>query len=162
MEKLQNLLCYGSLLSLRTLDNYHHISEGFIDTYPYLKQSITSEFSSSVFRIIPSSISSSQEELRFFVQEMQKNNLSNNFQHLEKLENKLDGEIKNNIQIYNYLKGKPIQYDSLVQLVHVRSQKYLTVKSNTATDLERENLKVLLEEDSSSCSHFVVSRGYNY
>jgi hypothetical protein len=72
------------------------------------------------------------------------NNLSN-----------LEGEIKTNLQTYNSLKGKPVRYDSLIQLEHLQIHKSLTLESKEIAEIEKENLKASLEDYPSATHTFV-------
>ena len=58
-----------------------------------------------------------------------------------------------NIKMMSLKVGKPVVFGDLIQLRHVKSQKFLTINSYMLAKNERENLRVLVqnEGDSSSC-----------
>jgi hypothetical protein len=53
--------------------------------------------------------------------------------------------------------GKPVAFGDLIQLRHVKSNKFLTVNAYTLAKMERENLRILVQGrgDSSSCLAFM-------
>ena len=162
MEQELHPICYGSLITLKTPEDFYLCAQGFIDHSPFLQRNISSDFSGAVFRIVPQSIFSVQNELISFVQEIKEQNLHEKVDRLAKLEDSLEGEIKTNMQRYLAVKGTPIKYDSPVQLEHLQSHKFLTLECNDTADIEKENLKVSLEDFTSARSHFRIVPGYNY
>ena len=162
MEMPSKPILYGSLITLRNTENFYLCAQGFIDNSPYLKKEIYNNFSLSVFRIIPASIYSVQTEIIDFTRETKENELFNKQEKLTKLEDSLEGEIKINMHNYNALKGKSINYESLIQLEHVQSHKFLTLENDKTAEVENKNLKVSLEDFSSEYSHFRILPGYEY
>ncbi|KAH8096221.1 hypothetical protein JL720_3580 [Aureococcus anophagefferens] len=83
---------------------------------------------------------------------------------LGKLVDSLERSMKNekalNEQYMKSSVGNTIQYGSVIQLLHVKSQKYLTVEPNQVAEQERENLRVHLSEFGSSLSWFTVMPCY--
>lgn len=160
MEKKSKPICYGSLITLKTTEEYNLAAQGFIDNSPYLQREIFHHFNLAVFRIIPQSIYSVQNEILDYTRDIKDNSFMEKVEKLSKLEDSLEGEIKTNMQNYSILKGQPIKYDSLIQLVHVQSHKFLALERNETSEIEKENLKVSLEDFPSEYSHFKILPGY--
>ena len=81
---------------------------------------------------------------------------------LTTLEENLEMEMKSNTDFFNKLKGVPIQFGSIIQLQHVTSQKFLSVKLEETADLERDNLKLILEPFVHENSNFEIMPAYEY
>lgn len=52
--------------------------------------------------------------------------------------------------------GNPVKFGAIVQLRHVKSGRFVTVNGLETAEVERENLRVYLDEDGSSASWFVL------
>lgn len=50
-------------------------------------------------------------------------------------------EIALNLDVYEKLKGTPVRYGQVIQLLHISSQKYLSYDPNAPADLESDCLK---------------------
>lgn len=162
MENQYSPICYGALITLKSPEDYYLCAQGFIDQSPYLQKHISQDFSGAIFRIIPNSTYSVQNEIISFVQEINENNINEKIDRLAKLEDSLEGEIKTNMQRYVNARGTPIRYDSPIQLEHLQSHKFLTLECSDTADIEKENLKVSLEDFTSGRSHFRIVPGFNY
>ncbi|CAG9321846.1 unnamed protein product [Blepharisma stoltei] len=154
-------LHYGSLINLKTLDNYYIYSQGFIETTPFLQPftEIESNFIGAVFRIIPQCQYSTQKEILRYISDA---NGIVQAEKLERLEDSLDGEIKTNTHTYNTFKGEAIKYGSLVQLEHIHSHRFLALQSKTSAESEKENFRLTLEDFGSEYSHFRIEPSYKY
>lgn len=150
---LKDAIVYGSLITLKTLDNYYAYSQGFIDTTVYLQESSHISFSEAVFKIIPQCIFPSQQEV---LKVMSETNGPTAIDRIDSLKDALDDEIKTNMHIYSSFKGMPIKYGSLVQLEHVHSHRFLTVHNRQSANIERQNIKICLEDFGSEFSHFRI------
>ena len=53
-------------------------------------------------------------------------------------------------------RGEPVKFGDTIQLLHVNSGKFLTVRSNKTAELERENLQICLDSSGSTMSHLKV------
>ena len=162
MEKNSKVICYGSLVTLKNLENFYLCAQGFIDNSPYLVKQIRHNFSCAIFRIVPCSIYSIQNDLLDYTRKVKEEDFFEKIEKLDKLEDNLEGEIKTNLQTYNSLKGKPVRYDSLIQLEHLQSHKFLTLEADENAEIEKENLKASLEDFPSGNSHFRILPGFNY
>lgn len=164
MEKTNNqsqFLHYGSLITVRTIENFYICSQGFIDNNLYLQDGLgnTISFTGAVFRIIPQTMNSTQKEILRYISD---SSGALNSEKLDRLEDSLDGEIKTNIHTYNNFKGEAIKYGSLVQLEHIQSHRFLTLISRESAEIEKENLKLSLEDYTSEYSHFRIEPSYKY
>jgi hypothetical protein len=76
--------------------------------------------------------------------------------------NSLEGEFKTNIQNYEFQMCSPILYGSSIQLLHVASQKYLTLIPTKTADIEHENLLIYLQDYGQESSHFRIQASFKY
>ncbi|KAH8083393.1 Inositol 1,4,5-trisphosphate receptor [Aureococcus anophagefferens] len=81
-------------------------------------------------------------------------------QKLSKLVDSLQRSMENEKRLNDtYMQqsiGNPIKFGSTIQLLHVKSRKYITVDPNEVASHERENLSVRLSESGSSLSWFTL------
>ncbi|CAG9317756.1 unnamed protein product [Blepharisma stoltei] len=154
-------LHYGSLITIKTADNFYLYSKGFIDNNPILQDGLdsVSDLIGAVFRIIPQCMFSTQKEILRYISDSRGGVQSSK---VSRLEEALDGEIKTNIHTYNNFKGEAIKYGSLIQLEHIQSHKFLTLNSQKSSEVERENLKLSLEDYGSEYSHFRIEPSFRY
>ena len=80
--------------------------------------------------------------------------------HLNALRRGLVNEEKmNNMYMKNKF-GEPVHYGDHLQLLHVKSKKYVTIEPTEVSPSERENIKVLLHPKGTSCSWLVIQPRY--
>lgn len=156
-------LKYGSLITLSTSEGYFLYSQGFIDSSPYLREQTRdfSEFTGAVFRIVPQSLYNVQSSIIEFIKETREGDFYSKLNKLNKMEENLEGEIKTNIHLYNSFKGQIVKYNSLVQLEHFTSHKFLTLHSRSA-EAEKDNFKVSFKNFPSENSHFRIVPSYKF
>lgn len=155
-------LTFGSMITLRISNEEYLTSKGFIDNALYVTHDENIDFTDSVFQILPQCIYSTQQDVLDKIQTLP---ISDAADSLVRKHDNLEGEFKTNIQTYNDLKGKSILYGSLIQLLHVNSQKYLVHKSGddaTNASIEKENLQICLEDYGSDFSHFHIRPSYQF
>lgn len=154
-------LQYGSFVTIKTIDDFYLYSRGFIDNNPILQEGVDNlqNFTSAVFRIIPQCMFSTQKEILRYISDFSGGVQS---AKVNRLEEALDGEIKTNIHTYNNFKGDAIKYGSLIQLEHIQSHRFLTLNSQKSAEVERENLKLSLEDYGSEYSHFRIEPSFRY
>ena len=58
--------------------------------------------------------------------------------------------------------GKPVSFGDVVQLLHIKSQTYMTVSSNCLARCERENLQVYLDSNGNPLSWLELMPRYKY
>ncbi|MFH4978380.1 hypothetical protein AB6A40_005089 [Gnathostoma spinigerum] len=81
---------------------------------------------------------------------------------LKKLKNAADKEREQNEMEYRKMLGVPVQYGGTIQLLHVKSDKYLTVMRNSPAKLERNAMKVYLDKTGNEGSWFYVEPVYKH
>ena len=159
-----NYLKYGSLITLSTSEGFFLNSEGYIDSHPILRDNsdLNLDYSSAVFRVIPKCIYSVQTSLVEYMKRISDVNIPDKLSHLIKIEENLEGEIRTNIHIFNLFDQQEVRYDSQIQLVHVKSHKFLTLKSQSSAESEKDNFKLSLEDFPSEHSHFRIVPSFKY
>lgn len=157
-------LKYGSLITLRTTEGYYLYSQGFIDSSPYLREQPqnSSNFSGSVFRIVPQCMHTVQSSIINFIKGLREVDFSEKIPQMIKMEENLEGEIKTNLHSYNTFKGQIIKYNSLVQLEHYTSHKFLTLRSELSAEAEKDNFKLSFEDFPSDYSHFRIVPSFKF
>jgi hypothetical protein len=155
-------LVFGSMITLRVSNEEYMTSKGFIDNSLYVTGDENIDFTDAVFQILPQCIYTTQQDVLDKISNLPRSDAAESV--IRKHDN-LEGEFKTNIQTYHDFKGKPVVYGSLIQLLHVNSQKYLVHKSGedaTNASIEKENLKICLEDYGSEFSHFRIRPSYQF
>eukprot|EP00937_MAST-01D_sp_MAST-1D-sp2_P002362 g2362.t1 len=75
---------------------------------------------------------------------------------LETLERVKRNEHKLNMQLFADQCGQPVHFGDVIQLRHVKSGRWLTVSPSEVARTERENLRVHLHTEGTTCSWFTV------
>lgn len=81
---------------------------------------------------------------------------------LKKLRVAADKEKEQNDLEYRKMMGSPIQYGSGIQLLHVKSDKYVTMQKNSPARQERNAMRVYLDRTGSEGSWFTVEPAYKH
>ena len=154
---MEDYLRYGDLICLNTKNDYHMTTHGFISTSLHMDSSLDRDFFSSIFRIFPQTINSTQIELT-----SQSGSSESYSESVIRLKESAEGEIKTNMQIYQNFQGQQIKFGSLIQLQHVASGKFISIEPKENAEHERDNIKILVKDFASDCSQLRINFAYKY
>ena len=138
---MEEFLKYGDLIRIGLDENACIYSKGFIDASVTIADIVNHDCFPAIFRIFPQTIHSIQTELVSTARASQAPYLKETISHLKE---SAEGEIKTNIQIYSNSLNQPVKFNSLLQLQHAASGKFLSLIPKENAEIERENLKVRL------------------
>lgn len=167
---LQLHLCYGDLIALENPhDNNSFIfSDGFLKTKLNMKSSeeiasSKSDFASCVFQIYPQFANTNKIQAVTFSDDLDRMKAQGQKrkEKIESMQEKLTDEYSFNLETFNKHKNVSITYGKIVQLMHLLSNKFLSV-SFVEADVEKENYKISLEEYSSDATFFKILPSYKY
>ena len=77
--------------------------------------------------------------------------------HILNLRKSMENEERMNAKLMKMKTGKPVAYGDIIQLRHVKSQKFMTVSSMHLAKNERENMRVNLHVNGSVLSYLVIA-----
>uniref|UniRef100_A0A914EMS7 Inositol 1,4,5-trisphosphate receptor n=1 Tax=Acrobeloides nanus TaxID=290746 RepID=A0A914EMS7_9BILA len=159
----------GDVISLYALDNSLNAErhEGFLSTLGLVdERCIVTEGSGSLasppknyrdclFRICPVNRYAAQKQ---YWTEQKRCQLGEGYDEemLNKLQVAADKEREQNELEYRKTLGDIIQYGSAIQLLHVKSDKYLTMQKNSPARQERNAMRVYLDKSGNEGSWFTV------
>lgn len=120
------------------------------------------KFRDCLFRICPVNRYAAQKQ--YWTEQKKFQNGERTFEEdmLKKLKNAADKENEQNDMEYRKMLGVPVQYGGTIQLLHVKSDKYLTVMKNSPAKLERNAMKVYLDKTGNEGSWFFVEPVYKH
>lgn len=151
-------LHYGCEISLSQLDNGFITACGFVSPLLNLVP-FPSDFSNSLFRVIPVCIHTVQNDLLSSLDALPLPDYQKKYARLSET---LEGEIKMNLQTYEKLRGESIRFGSFVYLQHSTSHKFLTISSNKTGVVERDSLQVVLSDFPNDYSCIKIEATYNF
>lgn len=163
-------LHYGCIINFSHQEEGYLQSSGFIDSSLYLVNQ-DFDFSECLFRVLPSSIHTVQNELLSSLPSfsasgnMKNTNSEALYKYQEKysrLAENFEGEIETNLQSYEKLKGDNVRFGSSVYLQHVLSHKFLTVIPSETGAIERDALKVCLIDFPNDYSNIKFKPTYKF
>lgn len=155
-------LLYGSLILL-SFSDYFLYSKGFIDNSFYLqKNSSENEVNmmSAVFRINPQAMYSVQDQIFWILESDRGVEIIAN--RIARIGEAFEAELKANVRTYKNFRGQPVRFNSLVQLEHIQTHKFLTLMPNEHAEIEKDNIRLKLEDFGSEASHFRIQPYYSF
>lgn len=153
-------LHYGSCVSLSLQESAFVHSTGFIDSSLYLSPlSEIHDFSQCLFRVLPLSIHTVQNEL---ISSLESQDLAEYQEKYLALMEKLQGECTTNKQAYQKVKGEVVRFGTLVYLQHVESHKFLTLHPKETGTADRDTFKISLNDFPNDFSYFALQPSYNF
>ncbi|EGR33075.1 MIR domain protein [Ichthyophthirius multifiliis] len=149
-----NKLLYGHIIVLQLTDQkqYSFHIEGFFRPQASLQKAQFQNQENFLFKIMPSFQTS-------YIDQLNKLNLTAQSNVI--LQKKVLDEYKQNIDIYNKLKGQPILFYTPIQLLHVSTNKYLQCNYSQA-DYSKDSFKLDLSIFSSKYTIFQMLPVYNH
>ncbi|KAL7072863.1 hypothetical protein ACQ4LE_007933 [Meloidogyne hapla] len=132
-------------------------------------QSPPETFRDCLFRICPINRYSAQKQLWMEQKRLQHSNISSNSsdsfideEMLIRVEIAAEKEREQNRNDYTKMLGNIIQYGSSIQLLHVKSDKYLTMQKNSPARQERNAMRIYLDKLGNEGSWFFVEPAYKH
>lgn len=131
-----------------------------------MRTSIPQLYGDSIFRFVP--------QMRYDQQEIYNQKLENlgladaseekiieyGDEELISLMQRYNSEKKDNEMELSRWEGQKIRYGQTIQLVHVKSNKYLAVTVKEVSTLEKQNLMVILDKNGSDSAKFIITPRY--
>jgi len=169
-------LTYGCLIYLTfSEDNrteYYAYSEGLTKTKVLLKTKDSfykeGSYMRGLFRIYPSFYHAEYGNAKKRLQQIIDGETATPLEKREtraqipKMIKGVSEELALNFDIYEKLKGTPVRYGQVIQLLHVGSQKYLTYDPESPSDLESDCLKIDLTYENSERTCFRILPTFKY
>lgn len=119
------------------------------------------DFLDCLFKIVPENRYSAQRQYR---RQLKKNTTGITFDEniLKKLEHAAELEKEQNKAETHKLinQGTPVKYGSIVQLLHLKSNKYVTVSKKVSAHVEKNAMRVYLNKDGNESSWFIIQPFY--
>ncbi|KAK6750287.1 hypothetical protein RB195_002332 [Necator americanus] len=167
-----SLLHFGDIISLYTEENVD--LRGFLSTLGLVDdrcivelrdgrpESPPKKFRDCLFKVCPVNRYAAQKQ--FWTE--QKRFLSGESTFDDDMMNKLriaaEKEKEQNELEFRKTQGNVIQYGTTVQLLHVKSDKYVTVQKNSPAKCERNAMKVYLDRAGNEGSWFIIEPAYKH
>ena len=163
-------VCYGDhvRLSMNAASNALLGAEGVINSEIRVLVDSKSRMDRCVWQICSAYQYSAAKELNEYVKEIEDSRATNltatdadiesdrNDSHLYALKRGKAYEDTQNAATNQAKRGKPVNFGDTIQLLHVNSGKFLTVRSEKVAEAERENLSVCLDASGSIMSHLIM------
>ena len=146
--KDQNLRT-GDYITLKFLKNHSFLTAEGILVEDLCVTSSTKFFEEHVFQIYIQRQYSATNEIEEFLHNCGDdiNSLDESSKaHFEALTRGKENETNLNLNVMRNKTGNMLCFGDIIQLLHVKSKKFITVKANTARD-ERENMEIKLSSD---------------
>ncbi|GMS96579.1 hypothetical protein PENTCL1PPCAC_18754 [Pristionchus entomophagus] len=166
-----SLLHIGDIISLYTDDGDHR---GFLSTLGLVDdrclveigdgrpESPPKKFRDCLFKVCPVNRYAAQKQFWTEQKRFQNGESSFDIDMLKKLQIAAEKEKEQNELEFRKSLGTAIQYGTTIQLLHVKSDKFVTVQRNSPAKLERNAMKVYLDRAGNEGSWFVVEPAYKH
>ncbi|KAF7640278.1 hypothetical protein Mgra_00000106 [Meloidogyne graminicola] len=130
-------------------------------------QSPPETFRDCLFLICPINKYSAQKQLWMEQKRYQQQFINNSDTYideemLKKVENAAEKEKEQNKNDYKKMLGNIIQYGSSIQLLHVKSNKFLTMQKNSPARQERNAMRIYLDKLGNEGSWFFIEPAYKH
>ncbi|CAB3409789.1 unnamed protein product [Caenorhabditis bovis] len=170
-----SLLHIGDIISLYTESTTNHAHRGFLSTLGLVDdrcivelgdgrpESPPKKFRDCLFKLCPVNRYAAQKHLWT---EQKRYYQTGDSMFDDDLMNKLrvaaDKEREENEAEFQKKLGNVIQYGTMVQLLHVKSNKYVTIQKNSPAKRERNAMKVYLDRAGNEGSWFIIEPAYKH
>ncbi|KAF8372665.1 itr-1 [Pristionchus pacificus] len=166
-----SLLHIGDIISLYTDDGDHR---GFLSTLGLVDdrclveigdgrpESPPKKFRDCLFKVCPVNRYAAQKQYWTEQKRFSAGESSFDVDMMKKLQIAAEKEKEQNELEFRKSLGTAIQYGTTIQLLHVKSDKFVTVQRNSPAKLERNAMKVYLDRAGNEGSWFVVEPAYKH
>uniref|UniRef100_A0A1I7YYU4 Inositol 1,4,5-trisphosphate receptor n=1 Tax=Steinernema glaseri TaxID=37863 RepID=A0A1I7YYU4_9BILA len=169
-----SFLHIGDVISLYALDSQNGEHVGFLSTLGLVDDRVLVEindgspdkppkkFRDCLFRITSVNRYAAQKQYWAEQKKFQVGESTFDDEMLSKLRVAAEKEKEQNELEYRKMLGCEVKYGTTVQLLHVKSDKYLTMQKNSPAKLERNAMKVYLDRAGNEGSWFMVEPVYKH
>nr|pir hypothetical protein F33D4.2a - Caenorhabditis elegans [Caenorhabditis elegans] len=164
----------GDIISLYTESSSNQEQRGFLSTLGLVDdrcivelkdgrpESPPKKFRDCLFKVCPVNRYAAQKHLWTEQKRFQTGDSMFDDDLMNKLKVAADKEREENESEFQKTLGNVIQYGSMVQLLHVKSNKYITVQKNSPAKRERNAMKVYLDRAGNEGSWFIIEPAYKH
>uniref|UniRef100_A0A8R1DTF9 Inositol 1,4,5-trisphosphate receptor n=1 Tax=Caenorhabditis japonica TaxID=281687 RepID=A0A8R1DTF9_CAEJA len=164
----------GDIISLYTESPTNQDQRGFLSTLGLVDdrcivelkdgrpESPPKKFRDCLFKVCPVNRYAAQKHLWTEQKRFQTGDSMFDDDLMNKLRVAADKEREENEAEFQKTLGNVVQYGSMVQLLHVKSNKYITVQRNSPAKRERNAMKVYLDRAGNEGSWFIIEPAYKH
>ncbi|UMM28392.1 hypothetical protein L5515_011260 [Caenorhabditis briggsae] len=164
----------GDIISLYTESSTNQEQRGFLSTLGLVDdrcivelkdgrpESPPKKFRDCLFKVCPVNRYAAQKHLWTEQKRFQTGDSMFDDDLMNKLRVAAEKEREENEAEFQKTLGNIIQYGSMVQLLHVKSNKYITVQKNSPAKRERNAMKVYLDRAGNEGSWFIIEPAYKH
>ncbi|EGT46599.1 hypothetical protein CAEBREN_30230 [Caenorhabditis brenneri] len=164
----------GDIISLYTESSTNQEQRGFLSTLGLVDdrcivelkdgrpESPPKKFRDCLFKVCPVNRYAAQKHLWTEQKRFQTGDSMFDDDLMNKLRVAADKEREENEAEFQKTLGNVIQYGSMIQLLHVKSNKYITVQKNSPAKRERNAMKVYLDRAGNEGSWFIIEPAYKH
>uniref|UniRef100_A0A1I7UCK7 Inositol 1,4,5-trisphosphate receptor n=1 Tax=Caenorhabditis tropicalis TaxID=1561998 RepID=A0A1I7UCK7_9PELO len=164
----------GDIISLYTESSTNQEQRGFLSTLGLVDdrcivelkdgrpESPPKKFRDCLFKVCPVNRYAAQKHLWTEQKRFQTGDSMFDDDLMNKLRVAADKEREENESEFQKTLGNVVQYGSMIQLLHVKSNKYITVQKNSPAKRERNAMKVYLDRAGNEGSWFIIEPAYKH